>query len=353
MAAADQAERKLGLVGQPRAVVIHEKKGRRHAHVVWSRIDAESLKAVNLPYFKTALNALSKDLYLEHGWKLSEGYREKGWKNPLNFTLAEWQQAQRIDLDPREIKQVFQQAWIGSDNQQSFKAALEDSGYFLARGDRRGFVAVDIHGEVYSVARMTGVKTKDVTARLGSPDALPSVEDTKAQTQAKLSAGLKEHLKSSREEQRRALKPLEDERAKLVREHRAERLRLERGHAQRWQAESKERAERLRSGLKGVLDFITGRAAQTRAQNGREAVAAYQRDRSQREGLYQVQAADMTALHQRRADLKTQQRQERMKLAAKIGQMLRLTRAMGLDAKKAPDASRPRTPKQRGFDLDL
>ncbi|WP_394328426.1 hypothetical protein [Rhodobacter sp. 24-YEA-8] len=200
---------------------------------------------------------------------------------------------------------------------------------------------------------MTGVKTKDVTARLGSPDALPSVEDTKAQTQAKLSAGLKEHLKSSREEQRRALKPLEDERAKLVREHRAERLRLERGHAQRWQAESKERAERLRSGLKGVLDFITGRAAQTRAQNGREAVAAYQRDRSQREGLYQVQAADMTALHQRRADLKTQQRQERMKLAAKIGQMLRLTRAMGLDAKKAPDASRPRTPKQRGFDLDL
>ena len=32
-------EHDLGLSGQPRAVVFHEKGGRRHAHVVWSRID--------------------------------------------------------------------------------------------------------------------------------------------------------------------------------------------------------------------------------------------------------------------------------------------------------------------------
>ncbi|WP_235890529.1 relaxase/mobilization nuclease domain-containing protein [Martelella alba] len=32
-------ERRLGLTGQPRAIVFHEKKGRRHAHCVWSRID--------------------------------------------------------------------------------------------------------------------------------------------------------------------------------------------------------------------------------------------------------------------------------------------------------------------------
>lgn len=51
MQAADQAEQKLGLSGQPRAVVVHEKKGRRHIHVVWSRIDADSMKAINLPFF--------------------------------------------------------------------------------------------------------------------------------------------------------------------------------------------------------------------------------------------------------------------------------------------------------------
>lgn len=31
------AENKLGLIGQPRAIVFHEKSGRRHAHCVWSR----------------------------------------------------------------------------------------------------------------------------------------------------------------------------------------------------------------------------------------------------------------------------------------------------------------------------
>jgi hypothetical protein len=60
---------------------------------VWSRIDAEAMKAINLPHFKNRLCALSKELYLEHGWILPEGHRENGWKNPLNFTLAEWQQA--------------------------------------------------------------------------------------------------------------------------------------------------------------------------------------------------------------------------------------------------------------------
>lgn len=39
--AVDAVEKKLGLDGQPRAIVFHEKDGRRHAHAVWSRIDAE------------------------------------------------------------------------------------------------------------------------------------------------------------------------------------------------------------------------------------------------------------------------------------------------------------------------
>jgi len=42
--AADEVERKLGLEGQPRAIVFHEKDGRRHAHVVWSRIFAIALR---------------------------------------------------------------------------------------------------------------------------------------------------------------------------------------------------------------------------------------------------------------------------------------------------------------------
>ena len=48
-------EKRLGLSGQPRAIVFHEKKGRRHAHCVWSRVDVEKMRAVNLPHLKRKL----------------------------------------------------------------------------------------------------------------------------------------------------------------------------------------------------------------------------------------------------------------------------------------------------------
>ena len=57
-AAIEAVELKLGLSGQPRAIVFHEKQGRRHAQCVWSRIDVETMTAVNLPYFKTKLSDL-------------------------------------------------------------------------------------------------------------------------------------------------------------------------------------------------------------------------------------------------------------------------------------------------------
>ncbi|MEY8841589.1 hypothetical protein AB9K41_21385 [Cribrihabitans sp. XS_ASV171] len=56
-------EGELGLDGQPRAVVFHEKDGRRHAHAVWSRIDGEEMKAINLPFYKNTLKGVFRDLY--------------------------------------------------------------------------------------------------------------------------------------------------------------------------------------------------------------------------------------------------------------------------------------------------
>ncbi len=135
--AADQAELKLGLQGQPRAIVVHEKEGRRHAHVVWSRIDTDEMKAINLPFYKRKLNDLSRDLYLDHGWQLPEGLQRHGGKSPLNFTLEEWQQAKRQGVDPREIKQVLRDCYHRSDSLKGLQNSLEDRGYFLAKGDRR------------------------------------------------------------------------------------------------------------------------------------------------------------------------------------------------------------------------
>ena len=58
--AIERAEQRLGLTGQPRAIVFHEKRGmdgevRRHAHAVWCRIDTENMRAVQLSFTKRKL----------------------------------------------------------------------------------------------------------------------------------------------------------------------------------------------------------------------------------------------------------------------------------------------------------
>lgn len=321
--AADRAEKVLGLEGQPRALVIHEKEGRRHAHVVWSRIDADELKAINLPFYKTRLKELSKELYLDHGWALPEGHRENGWKNPLNFTLAEWQQAKRLDLDPREIRQAFQEAWNASDGLRAFRAALEERGYYLAKGDRRGFVALDIHGEVFSVSRVTGAKAKEIAGKLGDPDQLPGVEATRAVIRNRMSTQIKGFIAEDRKAKREELRPLADERRAMVKAQRHERQHLEQAQALRWNRETEERAARFRTGFLGkAIDYLSGRYFQIRAQNERETYACVVRDRMQREALHAAQSKDRWQL-QRRIDITVaRQRIERMQLSGRIAQIV-------------------------------
>ena len=87
--AIEQIEQKLGLDDQPRAIVFHEKEGRRHAHVVWSRIDTDEMKAINLPFYKMKLKDVSRELYLEYGWKIPPGIIDREDRNPLNFSREE------------------------------------------------------------------------------------------------------------------------------------------------------------------------------------------------------------------------------------------------------------------------
>jgi hypothetical protein len=188
--AIEQIEQKLGLANQPHAIVFHEKDGRRHAHAVWSRIDAQRMRAINLPRYKVKLRDVSRKLYLEYGWDMPRGLQDRSLRDPLTFTRQEWQQAGRAGLDPRELKTVFRQCWDRSDSKAAFEQALRERGFWLARGDRRGFVVVDYRGEVYAVARYAGIKTKDVAAKLGDPDKLRSVEEAKAEIAGGMTAKL-------------------------------------------------------------------------------------------------------------------------------------------------------------------
>lgn len=71
--AVSQIEHKLGLEDQPGAIVFHQKEGRRHAHVVWSRIDANEMKTINLPHYKLKLLDISRELYLGLHWQMPRG----------------------------------------------------------------------------------------------------------------------------------------------------------------------------------------------------------------------------------------------------------------------------------------
>lgn len=326
--AANEAEKRLGLTDQPRAIVFHEKEGpkgyRRHAHVVWSRIDSESMTAVNHSWYKNKLTALSKELYLEHGWDLPNGLKDPLLKNPLNFTHAEWQQALRVDRDPREIKQAFRQAWQQSDSAKALRAALQEQGFMLAKGDRRGFVAVDYQGEVYSLARWTRIKAKEVKKRLGSPDSLPSVDQAKQQLRDAITPHLKQMLKDLKQQQANELAPLLRAKRDMLKEHAHKRQQLKSQQAKRWQRETQIRQSRLHSGLRGLWDWASGRAKQIRQQNQLEAWQFLKRDQQERDNLIGVQLDQQGVLRKDIVHLKDKQRADRLKLRHDTGDILKL-----------------------------
>ncbi|MEP0392645.1 MAG: relaxase/mobilization nuclease domain-containing protein [Erythrobacter sp.] len=100
-----RVEDRLGLAGQPRAIVLHEKDGRRHAHAVWSRIDAETMTARRMDYSREPMQEVARELYREHGWQMLEGFADRSKSDPRNFTLEQWQQAMRIGKDAGQVKE--------------------------------------------------------------------------------------------------------------------------------------------------------------------------------------------------------------------------------------------------------
>ena len=316
--AIDRVEAKTGLAGQPRVIVFHEKDGRRHAHAVWSRIDAERMTAVNLPHFKLKLRDISRELYLEHDWKMPRGLMNSEARDPRNFSLAEWQQAKRMGKNARHVKAMMQECWAVSDSRAAFEQALSERGFILAKGDRRVHVAVTHEGEVLSVARSICKRTTDVRAKLGAPSGLPSVDDARAQMGKDMTQAFNRHVREARDQHNQQREKLERQRQTMTAQHRSERLKLDAGQKARWEAENRARSERLNKGLRGLWDRLTGRHAKIIADNQREADAALQRDREQRDALVQAQLQDRLVLQaqtraarQQQAELLYELRKER------------------------------------------
>ena len=238
-----------------------------------------------MDYSKRRLNELAKELYLEHEWDMPKGFISPRFRDPKNFTLDEWQQAKRQGQDPREIKAIFQDCWKRSDSRKAFAASLKTHGYHIARGDRRGYVATDMKGEIYSIPKWTSLKTKDVQVKLGDRDTLPSLEEAKAN----IANSLAPTVDRLAQEQKAKLETLErDAKVKseaLNEKNVKQRALQKRLQAQRAAKEAQDREDRFNKGVRGLLDRLTGQHSRTKSQNESEAFQSSLRDQKQRDEL--------------------------------------------------------------------
>ena len=327
-------ERELGLVGQPRAIVFHEKEGRRHAHCVWSRINTDQMKAINLPHFKRKLREISRELYIKHEWRMPEGLVDQQQRNPLNFTRAEWQQAKRAGFDPRTLKELLQSAWAQSDSRAAFASAIEERGFWLARGDRRGSVVVDYKGEVYSLSRYVGAKPKDLAAKLGDPNKLHSIEETKRHISGTMTRALRDHIAAIQVELAVQKSAFQKDRSAMVSRHRQERKALSERQQQRWTLEEKARVVRLRTGLMGLWDRLLGRYGKLKKQNERETYQAWQRDQKEKSDLIRSQREERQRLQKSIVEARKRHDEERLGLYSDIAAYSRLPANQRLNPKE-------------------
>lgn len=239
---------------------------------------------------------------------MPEGLARSECRDPRNFTLAEWQQAKRAGKDARAVKAAFQDAWAISDSKAAFIHALEERGYRVARGDRRGFVAVDCRGEVYAISKWADLKTRQVRDRLGDENDLPALAEVKRRIAGDMLSRLGAFQEQIAAEEQACWTQLETRRRALVRHQRAERQALRERMEHRGLTEAGIRQGRFRKGLSGLWGRLCGEHLRIREQNEREAEAAAIRDRAEKDALVFRQLEQRRRLNIFR--LETRQRHE-------------------------------------------
>lgn len=177
-------ERELQLEGQPRFIIEHEKEGRTHQHVIWGRVDAETMTTIHdgHNYRRHEIAAREIEAAFDLSPVESTLTRDKETTPRPERGPQDWEsfRAQESKIDPKAMKAELTELWQHSDTGPAFAAALEERGYILARGDRRDFCIIDQAGDEHSLGRrISGVKATEIRARMADVDAeaLPSVAE--------------------------------------------------------------------------------------------------------------------------------------------------------------------------------
>lgn len=182
-----KAEKALGLEGQPRAVVSHIYNGKEHLHVVWSRVDVEKCRCVEMSFSKLKLCSAAREIEIELGLKQTPQRARGADRLKQHMKEIEQHQEERAAMPRAERNAAIENAWHRSATGAEFKDLIENAGFRLAVG-KRGVLVMDKNDEVHSISRcVIGIKAKDVKAKLADLGEIPTVEKLRAQPDGEIS----------------------------------------------------------------------------------------------------------------------------------------------------------------------
>lgn len=161
----DVLAEKLGLEDQPRAVVLHEKNGREHAHVVFQRTDVERGCLISDSHNYAKHREAGQQLEQELGHaKVNRKIRGQ------SFTQEEARKAAAERTDPKKIREWITDLYERCETAEAFQKGLEGR-FVLAKPRKRAYALLDSYGQDYNLARMVrSAKTSQLRAFLSPID---------------------------------------------------------------------------------------------------------------------------------------------------------------------------------------
>lgn len=177
-------ERHLSLEDHARFVVEHQKKGRTHRHVIWSRIDVSTMRAAVMANDYAKHQAAARELEAAFGLTSVEsvlGPTRSSSPRPVRRP-ATWEsfRGQESGIDPFAMKQTVTRLYRECRSAEEFSSRLPEYGLRLVKGRSTDYCLLDRAGHLHSLARrLDGVKAAELRGFMRHL-AVPSLPESSA-----------------------------------------------------------------------------------------------------------------------------------------------------------------------------
>lgn len=299
--AVDLLEKQLNLDGQPRTVILHEKKGREHVHVVWQRADIDRQIVIDDGWNYAAHEEAARKIEQRFELTVTKGVhsrdKEREERPDRAEKQADHQQAERGGFDLVTLKAEIIEAFEDAEHGMGFIKELEEMGCYLARGNTKNiFMIVPPEGEALKLSStLKGIAAKEWKAKLSplTPHKLQTVSDIRREIENPKHPEIKneaEKIKESYETKRDVLKA----------EQAGELKRLQAEHRIANDEVNRERKQDLPKGIFIMVEYLTGMTWFKSRQHGSQDRERLAYQKQAEDALVQTHRNQIRALDQER-----------------------------------------------------